>query len=106
MIRRARAALAFLAAGGSKLARVERMVTRFAEMGIGQSFRNLMGALGLLRAGLIAFPATAAAGGALLACVMVGAIAAHLAVIGGSAVPAGILPAVTAAVAWRRRPRQ
>ncbi|MGP1397268.1 MAG: DoxX family protein [Inquilinaceae bacterium] len=99
------AALAFFAAGGSKLAGVEPMVALFDQIGFGQWFRYLTGLLEVTGAALILHPRTAMAGGALLACVMIGAVLTHLVLIGGSPVPALILLLITGSVAWMRRAR-
>ncbi len=86
------AALAFLAAGGSKLAAAPAMVEMVAKLGAGQWFRYLTGALEVIGAV------------ALLAIVMVGAIITHLAVLGGSPIPALVLLMIVGTVAWLRRP--
>ncbi|MBM2576381.1 DoxX family protein [Jannaschia sp. Os4] len=99
------AALAFLAAGGSKLIGAESMVALFDQIGMGQWFRYLTGLLEVGGAILLLIPATAWIGGALLATVMVGAIYTHVALIGGSFVPALVLLLVTGTVWWARRPR-
>jgi uncharacterized membrane protein YphA (DoxX/SURF4 family) len=97
-------ALAFLAAGGQKLLSTEPMVAMFAEIGLGQGFRWITGLLEVLAATLLLIPGLAFWGAALVACIMVGAVVTHLAVIGGSAVPALVLLAIAAVVAWGRRP--
>lgn len=98
------AGLAFLTAGLMKLVGDEMQVETFEEIGMGQWFRYLTGALELLGAGLILFPRTAFWGALLLMCVMIGAIFTHLVLIGGSPVPAIVLLLIAAAVAWLRRP--
>jgi uncharacterized membrane protein YphA (DoxX/SURF4 family) len=98
------AAAAFLAAGGSKLAAVPAMVDMFAKLGAGQWFRYLTGALEVIGAVLLLVPRAAFYGAALLALVMVGAIVIHLAVLGGSPIPALVLLVVVGTVAWLRRP--
>src|ERR1700730_18560594 len=81
-------ALAFIAAGGGKLAGTAVMVELFDKVGLGQWFRYFTGLLevasGVGR--LISRHAFYAA--VLLAVVMVGAILAHVAVLGGSPAPA------------------
>ncbi len=84
-------ALAFTAAGVQKLLSTESMVTLFSEIGVGQWFRWLTGALEILAAILILIPATAIVGAAMIVCIMLGAIVTHVAIIGGSAVPALVL---------------
>lgn len=76
--------LAFLAAGGSKLAGISAMVAVFAKIGIGQWFRVLTGLLEVLGAfGLLISPVTSYAS-ALLSLVMLSAIGFHLSVLGGN----------------------
>ncbi len=97
------AALAFLAAGGSKLAGVENMVALFDQIGLGQWLRYLTGVLEVGGAILLLVPRTAWIGGALLAYAMLGAVLTHL-VIGDSPVLALLLFSVTALIAWHRWP--
>lgn len=98
-------ALAFLAAASGKLLGSADMVSMFDRIGLGQSFRYLTGALEVAGAILLLIPRTAWMGGALLACIMDGAILTHLFVIGGTFVPALVLLLLSATVAWLRRPR-
>ncbi len=98
------AAATFFLAGGSKLAGVAPMVEMFDKIGLGQWFRYLTGGLEVTGAILLLIPATVALGGPLLAVTMVGAIATHLFVLGGSAVPAIILLVVVVTVTWYRWP--
>ncbi len=100
------AALAFLAAGGAKLAGAERMVGMFETLGFGQWFRFVTGGLEVIGALLLLAPRTAWLGGALLAVVMVGAVFTHLVLIGGSFVPALALLVITGTVAYFRRPAE
>ena len=99
------AALAFLAAGGSKLSGAPEMVEMFEKIGFGQSFRYITGSLEVIGALLLLLPRTAAIGGWLLAAVMIGAIGTHLFIIGGSPVPAVILLALVATIGWNRSRR-
>jgi putative oxidoreductase len=77
-------ALAFLGAGGAKLAGAAAMVEIFNKVGLGQWFRyftgvlEVAGAIGLLISRYAFYAAI------LLALVMVGAVVTHLTVIGGS----------------------
>lgn len=98
------AALAFLVAGGSKLASAPTMVEMFAKIGAGQWFRYLTGGLEVFGAVALFVPRAAFYGGVLLAIVMVGAIVTHLAVLGGSPIPAFVLLVIVGTVAWLRRP--
>ena len=97
-------ALAFLAAGGSKLAGAQPMVETFAKIGIGQWFRVLTGILEIAGAVALLVPRAAFFGSLLLACVMVGAVFAHLTVLSGTPVPPAVLLALTGTVAYLRRP--
>jgi uncharacterized membrane protein YphA (DoxX/SURF4 family) len=98
-------AAVFLAAGGAKLAGVPMLVEEFEHIGLGQWFRYLTGALEVAGAVAILVPSVAAFGAVLLSCIMVGAIATHLFVIGGSAAPAIVLLGLSAIIAWSHRER-
>jgi uncharacterized membrane protein YphA (DoxX/SURF4 family) len=96
-------ALVFIAAGGAKLASVPVMVEMFDKVGIGQWFRyftallEVAGAIGLLMSRYAFYAAV------LLAIVMVGAIIAHVAVLGGSPAPAAVLLVLSGIVAYLRK---
>lgn len=96
-------ALAFASAGGAKLYGVPMLVDEFQHMGLGQWFRYFTGTLELLGAVLILAPSLAAFGAVLLICIMIGATLMHLFVIGGSPVPALVLLALSAIVAYAKR---
>ena len=96
-------ALAFAGAGGAKLYGVPMLVEEFQHIGIGQWFRYLTGTLELLGAILILAPSLAAFGALLLICIMIGATITHLFVIGGSPIPALVLMALSAIVAYAKR---
>ena len=96
----------FFFAGGSKLAGDARMVQTFGVIGIGQWFRYLTGALEVIGAAALLFPATAAWAAMTLAVVMIGAVLSHLFIIGGSpAIPVMLLLAM-GTVAWARRRKE
>ena len=97
-------ALAFGAAGISKLAGVPQMVQVFDAIGFGQWFRYLTGTVEVAGAVLLLVPATGFLGGLLLTATMVGAVATHLVLIGGNPAPAIVLGLLSAFVAWRERP--
>lgn len=97
-------ALAFGAAGASKLAGVPDMLAVFDAIGLGQWFRLLTGGLELVGVVLLLIPATGLLGGLLLGGIMVGAVATHLFVIGGSAVPAIVLGLLCTVVVFHLRP--
>jgi putative oxidoreductase len=97
-------ALAFLAAGGSKLAGASAMVEVFNKVGVGQWFRyvtgilEVAGGIGLLISRYAFYAAV------LLATVMVGAIIAHLTVLGGSPAVPVVLFILTGTIAYLRKP--
>ncbi len=96
-------AATFLAAGGAKLYGVPMMVQTFEQIGLGQWFRYLTGSLEVVGAVAVLIPATAGFGAALLAAIMVGATLTHLFVLPGSPIPAIVLFALSASVAWTYR---
>jgi uncharacterized membrane protein YphA (DoxX/SURF4 family) len=97
-------AAAFLAAGGAKLAGVPQMVAEFQTLGLGQWFRyvtaflEIAGGIGLL------IPRYTFYAAALLVTVMVGALIAHFAVLGGSPAPAVTLLVFAGTIVYFRRP--
>jgi len=97
-------ALAFGAAGVAKLAGVPQMVQVFDAIGFGQWFRIVTGVVELAGAVLLLVPATGFLGGVLLLATMVGAVGTHLVLIGGNPLPALVLGALAAFVAWQQRP--
>jgi len=98
------AAAAFLMSGGMKLLGLGPAPEMFAIIGLGQWFRYLTGAIEVVSAVLLLVPGLAFFGAALLVPTMIGAIATHLFVIGGTPAPAIVLLGVTATIAWQRRP--
>src|SRR5262249_33976684 len=97
-------ALAFGAAGAAKLAGVPQMIQIFDLIGIGQWFRYVTGAVEVIGALLLLIPSTGFLGGLLLSATMVWGVARPLFFIGGSPVPALVLGALSAYVAFRLRP--
>jgi uncharacterized membrane protein YphA (DoxX/SURF4 family) len=95
----------FLMAGAPKLMGNEMAVQSFEMIGIGQWFRYLTGLLEVVGGIMLLAPQTAALGAILLAVVMVGAVAVHLFVIGGSPAMAVLLLLAMIFVAWGRRGR-
>jgi putative oxidoreductase len=71
-------ALAFLGAGGSKLASQPMMIATFNGFGYPQWFMYVTGVIEIAGAVLVLVPRVAFIGAALLVCVMVGAIFSHL----------------------------
>ena len=96
-------ALAFAAAGSGKLLGSADMVALFEAVAIGQWFRYVTGLLEVVGALLLVVPGKAAFGAVLLACVMVGAVLTHLAVLHTAATAPLVLFALTALIAWGRR---
>ena len=97
-------ALAFGAAGIAKLAGAAQMVQVFDAIGFGQWFRYLTGAVEVVGVVLLLVPYTGFLGALLLSATMVGAVATHVALIGGSPLPALVLGLLSAFVAWRLWP--
>ncbi len=97
------AALIFLAAGLSKLAGAGQMVLVFDQIGVGQWFRYITGAIEVIGAVLLFIPGRAIYGAGLLVCTMIGAILTHLFLIGGSFLPALVLLVLCAIIAWLHR---
>ncbi len=96
-------ALAFVAAGSGKLLGSADMVALFGAVGIGQWFRYVTGSLEVLGALVLIAPGKTAFGAVLLACVMVGAVVAHLTVLHTAPTAPLVLFALTALIAWGRR---
>jgi putative oxidoreductase len=97
-------ALAFIAAGGGKLAGAAVMIELFDKVGLGQWFRYFTGLLEVVGGIGLLFPRYAFYATILLAIVMVGAIIAHLAVLGGSPAPAFVLLVLSGIIAFLRKP--
>ncbi|MBT8413445.1 MAG: DoxX family protein [Boseongicola sp.] len=95
--------LAFIAAGLSKLAGVEMMVATFDAIGVGQWFRYVTGIIEVAGAVLLWVKGREIYGAGLLAVTMVGAIIAHLAILGPSFVPALVLGVLAAFIVWAHK---
>jgi uncharacterized membrane protein YphA (DoxX/SURF4 family) len=93
----------FLLVGGSKLAGAPDMVGLFDAIGIGQWLRYVTGSIEVVSAVALLVPSLAPFGALLLAPTMVGAIATHLFIVGGSPVPATVLLIGSLVIAWARR---
>jgi hypothetical protein len=76
------------------------MVEMFEKVGVGQWFRIVTGALEVSGAILLLIPRLTFYGAALLLLVMVGAVTAHLTVLGGNPAPALILLVLNAVTSW------
>lgn len=97
---RALLTLAFVGAGGAKLAGAEMMVATYETVGLGQWFRYLTGIIEIVGAILLWLPNRQVVGAALLGATMVGAVLAHWFILGPSAVPAIVLGLISALVLY------
>lgn len=93
----------FLLAGGSKLAGAAAMVALFDAVGVGQWFRYVTGGIEVVSAVALLVPSLAAFGAVALVSTMIGAIATHLFVIGGSPEVPVLLLVGSLVIAWARR---
>jgi uncharacterized membrane protein YphA (DoxX/SURF4 family) len=96
-------AFAFGAAGFFKLIGAPEMVTLFDGIGAGQWFRYVTGAVEAAIAILLLVPSRAVFGALLAVPTMLGAVATHLFLVGGSPFPAFVLLSLSIVVAWLRR---
>ncbi len=96
--------LAFAAAGLAKLAGAEMMVATFDAVGLGQWFRYVTGIIEVGSSILLWVPGAQFYAAGLLVCTMIGAVLAHLFILGPSAMPALVLGILAATVAWNNRP--
>ncbi len=97
--------LAFLAAGGAKLAGVQQFVELFHKIGLGQWFRYFTALCEIVGGALLFWPKTVIPGVGLLCCVMVGAAVTHLVVMHDNPADAVVLFVLLATLAWLRKPR-
>ena len=93
----------FLLAGGLKLLGAPALVGLFDAIGIGQWFRYLTGLIEVGSAVALLVPSLAVFGALALVGTMVGAVATHLFIVGGSAAVPAILLLGSAGVVWARR---
>jgi putative oxidoreductase len=98
------AAGAFLAAGSAKLSGNPAMVILFAQIGAGEWFRYVTGAIEVGSAILLVIPRTSFYGAALLVCTMTCAVMTHLFLVGGNPAPATALLLIVGIIAWKRWP--
>ena len=97
------AALAFIAAGASKLAGAAAMLELFDKVGLGQWFRYFTGLLEVSTGIGLLISRYAFYAAVLLAIVMFGAIIAHITVLGGSPAPAAVLFVLSGVIAYLRK---
>ncbi|MEO1153158.1 MAG: DoxX family protein [Pseudomonadota bacterium] len=95
--------LAFGAAGAAKLAGAEMMVGTFDAIGWGQWFRYATGGIEVAAAVLLWVPGLQALAAGALVATMIGAIIAHIAVLGPSFVPALALGVLATVVLYAHR---
>jgi uncharacterized membrane protein YphA (DoxX/SURF4 family) len=95
----------FLMVGFLKLSGDPQLVGLFDAIGLGQWFRYLTGSVEVLGALLLLIPRLSGLGALLLVGTMLGAVATHLFIVGGSPLMAIILLIVTCIIAWGRRQR-
>ena len=93
----------FLLAGSSKLLGAPEMVGLFEAIGIGQWFRYVTGLIEVSAALSLLVPSLSVFGASALAATMVGAIATHLFIVGGSPALPTILLLGSAGVVWVKR---
>ena len=96
-------ALAFFAAGGSKLTGAEQMVGMFDKIGLGQWFRYVTGLLEVAGAIGLFIPRYAFYAAGSLMLVMAGAIFAHLTILGGSPLAPIVLFFLSSAIAYLQK---
>ena len=92
--------IAFLGAGGAKLAGVDMMVMTFDQIGWGQGFRYLTGAIEVIGVAMLWLPRRQVIGAAVLGGTMLGAVLTHWFILGPSAVPAMVLGLLCSAVLY------
>jgi putative oxidoreductase len=90
--------LAFLGAGLSKLFGVQMLVDEFALIGIGQWFRYATGIIEVAAAILLWVPGMTFLGAGLMTCVCIGAIIAHIAILGTATMAPAVVLLVLAVV--------
>jgi len=100
---RALLTLAFVGAGGAKLAGVPMMVETFEAVGFGQWLRYFTGVVEVVGAALLWWPNRQVVGASVLGGTMVGAVLTHWFIIGPSALPAIVLGLLSAAVLYLHR---
>jgi uncharacterized membrane protein YphA (DoxX/SURF4 family) len=97
-------ALAFIVAGGSKVAGVPAMVALFDKVGVRQWFRYFTGVVELTAGIGLLIPRYAFCAALALVVVMVGAIIAQLTVLAGSPVAPLVLLIFNGIIAYLRKP--
>jgi uncharacterized membrane protein YphA (DoxX/SURF4 family) len=96
-------AIAFLAAGGAKLAGVPMMVATFDHIGLGQGFRYVTAVVEIVGALALLTPGFAALGALWLGFTMFVAILIHLTILHSSPAGAVVLFVLCGVLVWLRR---
>lgn len=95
---------AFVAAGIAKLAGVDMMVATYDTIGVGQWFRYVTGVIEVTAAVLLWVPGKQVIGASLLAATMIGAVLAHIVILGtDTMLPAIILGLLAVVLAYTHR---
>jgi putative oxidoreductase len=97
-------ALAFIFAAYLKLSSNPKMVTEFGEIGLGQGFRYLTGAIEVVGAALLLWPRTSFLGAVALLGICGGALIAQIQILHSDLVHVFVLGGLLALVAWTSRP--
>ena len=103
---RAAVAIAFLSIGYSKFEAQSMWIGTFKEIGLGDWFRYLTGAIQMLGAALVLIPRTCLAGISILSCTMIGAALIWIFVLrspGSAIIPLLVLPPLIAVGFQARR---
>jgi len=95
----------FLMAGFFKLSGNPQMVEMFETLGVGQWFRYVTGGVEVIAALLLLIPRLCGIGALLVVGTMVGAVATHLFVVGGSFIMPLVILVIAGLIAWARRER-
>ena len=83
-----------------KLAGQQMQIAFIEQIGFGQWFRYLTGALEVIGAILVLVPRTAGFAATLLGTTMIGAVEVHLLITGGNPIPSIALVVIAIAVTW------
>jgi putative oxidoreductase len=97
-------ALAFIAAGYLKLSGNPKMVAEFGEIGFGQGFRYVTGAIEVVGSALLLWPRTAFVGAVTLFGICAGALVAQIGMLHGDLVHVFVLGGLVGLAAWVSRP--
>lgn len=93
----------FMFVGSLKLTGAPELVALFDAIGAGQWFRYVTGTIEVVAGAALLVPSLAPFGALVLVPTMIGAIATHLFIVGGSPVPATMLLIGSLAIVWARR---